>query len=338
MKQILLLLTLLSLTLVARGASAQRSVGNYEGCNRLGSAKAACLKCVGGGNFWQVKEKSCGMAEGMHKSKAAKSEPPPPKPKKMPASTYVTIPAGTFKMGAIDGEEGVNESKEIFDKAMVTITRPFAMKTTEVTNAEWYFVMDALTPSYKKACGLDCPVGNVTWTKALEYLNALSKKEGLEECYDLSGELAEWKKGVECTGYRLPTQAEWEYAARGGTKGARYGELDDIAWYYDNSGDAAHPVGKKAPNTYGLYDMIGNVWEWAWDAEKWDKPFAGKMTDPIIGGLSQGDSSEAGSRVIRGGSYHHGRSENRAAHLYQYPVSSGDEYHGFRPVRTVVKK
>jgi formylglycine-generating enzyme required for sulfatase activity len=335
----LMLFTFAALTLLTGTAAAQRSVGNYSGCKKLaGSAKDACLACVGGGNFYQTESKTCGLAPGMKKSKPMKAEPPPPKPKKMPKHKYVTVPAGTFLIGAVAGEDMVDARKEIFDKASVTISRPFLMKTTEVTNGEWYFIMGSLTSSYGKDCGLNCPVGEVSWRKALEYLNKLSKEEGLEQCYDLSGDLAEWKKGVECTGYRLPTQAEWEYAARGGTEGQRYGELDDIAWYDDNSGDAAHPVGKKAPNAYGLYDMIGNVWEWTWDAEKFDKSFVGEMTDPIIGGLSQGDSSEAKSRVIRGGSFHHASYENRATRCYQFPVGSGMRSLGFRPVRTVSAK
>jgi len=331
-----MLFTLSVLTLLSGNAAAQRSIGTPSGCKKLsGSAKQSCLACVGGGNFWQKESKTCGLAPGMKKSTPMKADPPPPKPKSMPKQKYVTVPAGTFQIGAVAGEDMVDARREIFDKATVTISRPFLMKTTEVTNGEWYFMMGSLTPSYRKDCGLDCPVGDVSWTKALEYLNKLSKKEGLEECYDLSGDLAEWKKGVECTGYRLPTQAEWEYAARGGTEGQRYGELADIAWYDDNSGDVAHPVGKKAPNAYGLFDMIGNVWEWTWDSEQADKSFAGKMTDPIIGGLNQGDSSEAKSRVIRGGSFHHASYENRATRYYQFPVTSVMSSLGFRPVRTV---
>jgi len=333
----ILMFTFVALTLLAGSAAAQRSIGTYKGCNKLGSAKDACLKCVGGGNFYQTESKTCGLAPGMKKSTPMKAEPPPPKPKKMPKQTYVTVPAGTFLIGAVQGEDMVDERREIFDKARVTISRSFMMKTTEVTDGEWYYVMGSVPASYRKACGLDCPVGHVTWRQALEYLNKLSKKEKLEECYDLSGELAVWKKGVECTGYRLPTQAEWEYAARGGTDGQRYGELADIAWYDDNSGDAAHPVGKKEPNAYGLFDMIGNVWEWTWDAEKSDKSFVGKMTDPIIGGLNEGDSEEK-SRVIRGGSFHHANYENRATRYYQFPVQSEMRSLGFRPVRTVNAK
>ena len=95
--------------------------------------------------------------------------------------------------------------------------------------------------------------------------------------------------------YRLPTEAEWEYAARAGTSGDRYGNLGAIAWYEDNSGDRTHPVGRKAPNAWGLYDMLGNVWEWV---EDWygDYP-GGAVTDPA-GPVS------GSKRVSRGGSWY----------------------------------
>ena len=144
-----------------------------------------------------------------------------------------------------------------------------------------------------------------------------------------------WSKGLACAGYRLPTEAEWEYAARGGTTAARYGELSDIAWYRDNSDGTPHPAGKKAPNAYGLYDMLGSQWEWTWDNEDY-KPFTGKMTDPIIGGMKLGALGD--SRVVRGGSYREGASYLRAGHRFQYPAGSGDVEYGFRPVRTIPAK
>lgn len=329
------LFCLLTVAFASREAAAQRSVGTPSDCKKQGAAKAACIKCVGSGQFWQVKEKVCGMAEGMHKSVAFKTEPPPPKPASMPKSTFVTVPAGTFKIGATPDEEGVDESKEVFKSAVVTISRAFTMKATEVTQAEWYFVMGQPTASYDKKCGLDCPVGHVSWRQALEYLNALSKKEGIEECYDLGGPLAKWK-GLDCKGYRLPTEAEWEYAARGGTATARYGELNDIAWYTDNSGGVPHPVGKKAANAYGLFDMLGNHWEWTWDAEDFNAPLEGKVTDPVCGGFKQEEESK--NRMLRGGGFDSNKIYVRAAHRHQSPPASGDARHGFRPVRPVIGK
>ncbi len=309
------------------------SIGTPSGCKKLkGSAQAACLQCVATQNFYQP-DGSCGAGEGMTKSKAAATEKPPPKPKSMPKSQYVTVPAGSFAIGAGPDEEGSND-KEKFDST-VTITRPFLMKTTEVTQAEWYFVLGEPSVSYDKTCGLDCAVGYVTWRRALDYLNALSKLEGLEPCYDLKKPLAVWTKGLDCTGYRLPTEAEWEYAARGGTETARYGDLDDIAWHSDNADSKPHPVGKKQKNAFGLFDMLGSQWEWAWDAEDY-KPFSGDMSDPIAGGMAQ--ESEGQDRIVRGGSYRDSKLYVRAAHRFQNLANAGDINFGFRPVRTVVEK
>ncbi len=109
----------------------------------------------------------------------------------------------------------------------------------------------------------DAPATNISWLDAVELCNRLSRREGLGEVY--TTEAGEVTRDGAADGYRLPTEAEWQYACKAGTTGYRYGDLDDIAWYAGNSGDAAHDAGGKAPNPWGLYDMIGNVWEWCWD-------------------------------------------------------------------------
>ncbi|MFJ5725564.1 formylglycine-generating enzyme family protein [Streptomyces sp. NPDC093149] len=111
------------------------------------------------------------------------------------------------------------------------------------------------------------PVTDVSWKEAVGFCNLLSRATGLEPCYVLGDDpdgqdvVCDW----EADGYRLPSEAEWEYACRAGTSEARYGELDEIAWHRGNSGGTVHDVATRAPNAWGLHDMIGNVWEWCWD-------------------------------------------------------------------------
>lgn len=109
------------------------------------------------------------------------------------------------------------------------------------------------------------PVVNISWFEAISFCNLLSQKAGFIEAYTIGedGKLITWDK--ESNGYRLSTEAEWQYACKAGTSGYQYGELDKIAWYNENSGGELHEIGQKEPNAWGLYDMLGNVWEWCWD-------------------------------------------------------------------------
>lgn len=111
----------------------------------------------------------------------------------------------------------------------------------------------------------ECPVESVSWMEAVRFCNLLSIAQGVQPAYEIYSDALDATRIVGSNGYRLPTEAEWEYACRAGTSAPRYGALDDIAWYLGNSEERHHPVGEKAPNDWGLHDMLGNVWEWCFD-------------------------------------------------------------------------
>ena len=147
----------------------------------------------------------------------------------------------------------------------------------------------------------------------------------MEEAYVVNGEDVTWK-GLSCPGFRLPTEAEWEYACRAGTTGARYGNLDDVAWYSSNSGSTTHPVRQKQPNAWGLYDTLGNVWEWCWD---WFGAYpSGVVTDPV-------DAGSGSRRVHRGGSWRDGAQVARAAYRSGWTPDYRYGTLGFRLARSL---
>ncbi len=256
-----------------------------------------------------------------------------PRPVSAGLVKMVEIPAGEFFMGSPLNEPGrdSNESRQHW----VTISRPFFMGATEVTQGQWLTVMGS-NPSGFSGCGKNCPVEKVSWHDAVNFCNRLSDREGLSRCYSGVGENLTWNRG--CTGYRLPTEAEWEYAARAGTKTAfanggiselrcrHDANLDLMGWYCGNAGKETHPVAKKQPNSWGLYDMHGNVWEWVWDWFQKSYPSA-DVTNPA--GPSGGSV-----RVIRGGGWSLARF-CRSADRGIRPAGDRFNYLGFRLVRSI---
>ena len=263
---------------------------------------------------------------------------------------WVRVEKGTFMMGTPATEycREVGGFKET--QHQVTLTHAFEMPVTETTQGQFEDVM-GYNPTMIYDCGVDCPADRVSWYDAAEYCNALSRRKGLAECYYCTRpneklnctphKAFAGKSFYDCPGYRLPTEAEWEYACRAGSTSALFNgtELNScnyadanahkIAWYVANSGKTLHLAGSKAANAWGLKDMSGSVWEWVHDYYQQDLGVK-HVTDPVgpatgaIGRMTRGGSVEVAAKFIRSGSrYNYGKADEKF------------KVHGFRCVRSI---
>lgn len=247
--------------------------------------------------------------------------------------TFVYVPAGQFLMGSPKDEMGRDWNEQLHS---VTISKGFYIQESEVTQGQWKKLV-GFNPSSFTDCGENCPVDTVSWEQCIEFIRVLNEWEGT-------------------TKYRLPTEAEWEYACRAGSITAfANGDitqdfcapiepaLDEISWYCGNSGYKnppdvlrPHPVKTKKPNRWGIYDMHGNVQEWCMDSCGWKSSWFGRtgaVTSTYKDNIADPISKEGDRRIIRGGGWHQPPKYCRSANRSFYkPVAKRNSL-GFRIVR-----
>ncbi len=244
----------------------------------------------------------------------------------------VFVEGGTYTQGSPDAEPG--RSFDEGPRREVSVSA-FLLAKREVTFDEYDEYCSATgkpRPDDKGWGRWSRPVINLTWRDAVEYCNWRSKKDGMKPAYLVAGNTVTCDWAVD--GYRLPTEAEWEYAARGGKKarGLPYsggGDPELVAWYNLNSGNRTHPGGGKDPNELGLHDMSGNVWEWCWDWYAGYPP--GRTGDPR-------GPDDAALRVVRGGSYFNVASNLRPAKRWFVDPAHKFDYLGFRLARSLPRR
>ena len=317
----------------------------------IGAAVPVLLSVVGVGWFVSSQQEAAERREQAAERAAVHAKAEAAEAKRPAGYAMVAVPAGSFTMGSPSSEKGRDDDET---QHRVTLTQGFLMGKTEVTQGLWRTVMGS-NPSEKEYKGVSLqgdslPVQNVSWCDAVAFANKMSAKDGLGAAYTgvdqckSKGTSVSWDRSSD--GYRLPTEAEWEYAARAGKTGLYAGGVSEdgacrvanvsnprakskFGWSWDvfacnDNYDVASPVGSFAANPWGLHDMTGNVWEWCWD---WYGDYSGTSTDPV--------GPQSGSlRVRRGGSWNDSPRGARVAVRYRY--APGDRYFdlGLRLVRT----
>lgn len=274
-----------------------------------------------------------------------------PLERKKYSQLFVEIKPRVFSLGAFDGDHDADA--EEYPKHQVTLSRTFAMSRYQVTQNLWEKVMDMNPSSF---IGTNRPVENVNWLDCILFCNKYSEIKGLEKVYEVPKGLESVlksqqkpisvvvnrlarsiKQNLDATGYRLPTEAEWEYCAKANTNFLYSGSNnpEEVAWYGShfardlksgNSHGATHLVGGKNPNAFGIHDMSGNVWEWCWD---WYGEYLSESISDPTGSLN------GLNKVSRGGCWRGGTWGTRVSGRYRYEPSFRNSNIGFRLVRTL---
>ena len=238
---------------------------------------------------------------------------PQRKPPRKLRDRLVTIPTGEFLMG-----------NEKTSRVVIELPAPFLIDRYPITQEDYVNVIGR-NPS--KFVGAQLPVDSVSWLDAVAFCNRLSELSGLEPAYDLSSK--ETTTNFKANGYRLPTEAEWEYCCRAGIQDERYGPINDVAWYSGNSEGNSHDVGTKRANAFGLHDMLGNVWEWCndWYQRRYPK-------DRQINYVGANTGFE---KILRGGSWSDLPDCIRASFRHRKSPLSSESTQGFRVILPVSK-
>ena len=306
---------------------------------------AICPKCGDGQGCKTYTDCLSGICGGGKCQPGCKHQPVQQRCARTVGIYFCKVPSGCFQMGSSSSEScsGTDEARH-----QVVLTRDFEIMQTEVGQKQFKALM-GYNPSHFPKCGDTCPVEQLSWHEAAAFCNKLSEQAPKKKaCYSCKGVgtkvectvASDWRLGgktiQDCPGFRLPSEAEWEYAYRGGTTTALHNGditscksadtgLDKIAWYDKNAAGKTHPSGGKVANAWGLYDMAGNVREWCHDV--YGTFPGGTVTDPLGAGGT--------THPVRGGSFESPAGEARAASRTNEKPGAYSRKNGFRPVRSL---